>query len=80
MGKTKSTIAGTSRGASDRPSKGKRVRTNPSGDQSLGQVFIDAEKKERHDNIKSWSFILERRVQLNEGEYNEFLQGLMRRN
>jgi len=80
MGRIKSTAAGTSRGASDRPSKGKRVRTDPSGNQSLGQVFIYAEKKQRHDNIKSWSFIPERRVQLNEGEYEEFLQGLMRRN
>ena len=80
MGRTKSTAAGTSRGASDLLFKGKRVRTNPSGDQSLGQVFIDAEKKERYDNIKSWSFIPERRVKLNEGEYDEFLQGLMRRN
>jgi len=42
MGRTKSTAAGTSRGASDRRSKGKRVRTDPSGDQSLGQVFIYA--------------------------------------
>ena len=80
MGRTKSTAAGTSRGASNHPFKGKRVRTDSSGDPSLGQVFIDAEKKQRHDNIKSWSFIPERRVQLNKGEYDEFLQGLMRRN
>jgi len=41
MGRTKSTAAGTLKGASDRPSKCKRVRTDLSGDQPSRKVFID---------------------------------------
>jgi len=56
------------------------VRKDPSGKQPTRKIFKDKEKEKRYENIKNWSFILERKVQLNVGDHDQFLHELMRRN
>ena len=80
MGRMKSTAAGTSKGAAAEPSKGKRVRTDQSEDQPSRKIFMTKEKENRHEVFNSWTFIPERPVKLQPGEYDQFLHELMRRN
>ena len=59
MGRTKSTIAGTSKDISAGTSKGKRLRIDSSEEQPNRQLFMTKEKEKRHEIINNWTFIPE---------------------
>jgi len=45
------------------------------------ETFVQRQRKaKRYENIKNWSFIPKRKVQLKPREYDPFLNGLLRRN
>jgi len=59
MGRTKSTVAGTSKDISVGTFKGKRLRIDSSEEQPNRQLFMTKEKEKRHEIINNWTFIPE---------------------